>query len=510
MSDSEDDNIGDREVAYRLFAAEFDDADYSYSESDDDRSPNYVITPTGARVNRLFAVGVLTAVEEVSDDVLRGRVVDPTGAFVTYAGQYQPDVQAFLERVDTPTFVAMTGKARTFQPEDSDQVFTSVRPESINEVDAETRDRWTVQAAEQTLDRIGTIGTAMTRDTTGDSLEAELQDLGVRASVAAGIPLALSHYETTATYLDAVRDLALDAAQVVAGERDEVDELQASPDERGTVSAMELVDSGVKTTAPMDKPAASESTETDNSQSTATETASSDEASETSVADATAEPESVDSTTATDVSRQTEPETQGDDTGDSTQPQETATDTESETVSEATEPESGESNALSESESATESGVDSPDDLGDFDPDEFELEEETREQVKEEFGTEFQSGTEVGNPGEADIETPDPEPESESDKTKAESSESKTADESESAMEHSDDKPTQKQPDDLQDAVVELMAELDEGDGARKAAVVEEMTGRYTLDADEIETAIQDALMDGECYEPGDGRLKPI
>ncbi len=63
--------------------------------------------------------------------------MDPTGPFVIYAGQYLPDELAFLEAADPPMFVAVTGKARTFQPDDSDRVFTSVRPESISEVDAE-------------------------------------------------------------------------------------------------------------------------------------------------------------------------------------------------------------------------------------------------------------------------------------------------------------------------------------------------------------------------------------
>ena len=104
---------GRREVAYRVFAAEFDDATVAYSESDEERAPNYVVTPTGARANRLFAVGVLTAVEDLNPEMVRGRVVDPTGPFVTYAGQYQPDALAFLERADPPTFVALTDSGRT-------------------------------------------------------------------------------------------------------------------------------------------------------------------------------------------------------------------------------------------------------------------------------------------------------------------------------------------------------------------------------------------------------------
>ncbi|MDL0136951.1 hypothetical protein PNQ20_08805, partial [Halobacterium salinarum] len=147
MSDADTDDDGERnrrEVAYRLFAAEFDDADFSYAESDEERAPNYVVTPTGARVNRLFVVGVLTAVEAVNDDVVRARVVDPTGAFVVYAGQYQPEALAALEAAETPSFVAVTGKARTFEPDDADVVYTSVRPETVSEVDADTRDRWVV------------------------------------------------------------------------------------------------------------------------------------------------------------------------------------------------------------------------------------------------------------------------------------------------------------------------------------------------------------------------------
>src|SRR6056297_3710147 len=78
MSADEQGGAGGREVAHRLFAAEYDEADFSYSESDEERAPNYVVTPTGARVNRLFVVGVLTEVEQVNEDVLRGRIVDPT------------------------------------------------------------------------------------------------------------------------------------------------------------------------------------------------------------------------------------------------------------------------------------------------------------------------------------------------------------------------------------------------------------------------------------------------
>ncbi|QZP37307.1 hypothetical protein [Halobaculum magnesiiphilum] len=231
--DGGDPGPGSREVAHRLFATEFDDADLEHSESDEERAPNYVVTPTGLRVNRLFAVGVLTEVESVNEQTLRGRVVDPTGAFVTYAGQYQPDEAAFLDRTTPPAFVALTGKARTFQPEDSDLVYTSVRPESFATVDADTRDRWVVSAAEATLRRVAVFAEALSMDERGDRLRARLEDAGVPTALAAGVPLAIDHYDTGTRYLEAVRTVAVDALEVVADEREEVRALSADPGDRG-------------------------------------------------------------------------------------------------------------------------------------------------------------------------------------------------------------------------------------------------------------------------------------
>ncbi|MDR9380655.1 MAG: hypothetical protein RI560_03150, partial [Natronomonas sp.] len=184
---------GRREVAYRLFAAEFDDAELSYSESDEERAPNYVVSPTGARINRLFAVGVLTEVEDVNQEMIRGRLVDPTGAFVTYAGQYQPEALAALERAEPPAFFALSGKARTYEPDDGDRIYTSVRPESVSEVDAKTRDRWVVTTAERTLERIGVMASAIESGLAGEQLRAALVHADIDDRLADGVALALDY-----------------------------------------------------------------------------------------------------------------------------------------------------------------------------------------------------------------------------------------------------------------------------------------------------------------------------
>ena len=144
-----------REVARRVFASEFNDATYTFKESDDDRAPNYALLPTGERANRVFAVGTLTETEDVGEDseYWRGRVVDPTGTFFVYAGQYQPEAAAILRETEPPAYVAVVGKPRTYEPEDG-TINVSLRPESISIVDDAVRDRWVVETAERTLDRI--------------------------------------------------------------------------------------------------------------------------------------------------------------------------------------------------------------------------------------------------------------------------------------------------------------------------------------------------------------------
>ncbi|MFC7076247.1 hypothetical protein [Haloarcula halophila] len=576
MSESEDDSgAGTREVAHRLFAAEFDDADFSYSESDEERAPNYVVTPTGARVNRLFVVGVLTEIEQVNEEVLRARIVDPTGAFVVYAGQYQPDELAFLEGATPPLFVAITGKARTFEPEDGDRVFTSVRPESISEVDADTRDRWVVQAAEQTLDRIGRMAGAKETGLAGDDLRQALLDRDVAEADAAGIALALDHYGTTGDYLEALRDLALDATRVVAGERDEAGTLSLSPDDGGDdpVPVLAATDHETPDSEARDGPDPTDASGTESAPAVGTDTeeAALDEGTEqpgttapdtgteqpATTAESDAEP-AAGTADEPDTDEQSERATGSAD--DAEQPASTTVDA----SDEGTEADDAPADEASETpigadsigETTTVESDESDDDIGEFEP-EFDLDEDEREEIEDEFGTDFQSGSEVQEPGEADIETPDPEeladaaqqgapagaadaesaPESpgapagsespapdsdaatgdgqtETPETATDAGADETAGEVEATTEATDSsaEAVEEPADDidLEDAVMEVMEELNDGGGADREAVLATVVDRYGADPDAVEDAIQDALMGGRCYEPDDGKLTPI
>jgi RPA family protein len=108
----------------------------------------------------VFIVGTLTETEDVGEDAeyWQGRVVDPNGdTFFMYAGQYQPDAAAMLRELEPPAYVAVVGKPRTYET-DEGEVNVSVRPESISSVDEATRDRWVVETAERTLERVQRFG----------------------------------------------------------------------------------------------------------------------------------------------------------------------------------------------------------------------------------------------------------------------------------------------------------------------------------------------------------------
>ncbi|GAB6861787.1 RPA family protein [Haloplanus litoreus] len=508
---ADDSGPGRREVAHRLFAAEFDDATVSYAESDEERAPKYVVTPTGARVNRLFAVGVLTEVESVNEDVLRARVVDPTGAFVSYAGQYQPDAAAFFERAEPPAFVALTGKARTFEPDDGNRIYTSVRPESVADVDSETRDRWTVSAAEATLRRIAAMADAKSLDVEGDALEAALLDRGYDVSLATGIPIALERYGTTTAYLDALREVALDALEVVAGDRDAVRSLDRAPADAGTAALGPL-----PAAVTDDGAAASEATATATDDET-TAAAPADTAGATpSAGTAASESDSENSSTAETVDDQSPVVSDDGSAAD-------AAATTADSAAAASEDAADDLGEFDDSgddlgefdDSGDDLGEfdDSGDDLGEFDDsgdDLYELGDEERREVEESFDVGFESAAEVDDPGEADIDVPGPEDLAEAEDTAGERAvDEETAAEAD-AGEAATDEGDAAADVDLEAVAVDAMSDLDDGDGADREAVVAAVVEEYGADPGDVADAIEDALMSGKCYEPSEDSLKAI
>ncbi|MCU0629474.1 MAG: nucleic acid-binding protein [Methanoregulaceae archaeon] len=148
----------EREPARRVFAAELRETRIHFREGDDEKSPTYVLLPTGERCNRVFLVGTLTEKKKQGEQNMfyRARVVDPTGTFFVMAGSYQPEAMQQIARIDPPAFVAVVGKPNVYETPDG-ATLISIRCESVTAVDKETRDRWVLDCALATLDRIDSM-----------------------------------------------------------------------------------------------------------------------------------------------------------------------------------------------------------------------------------------------------------------------------------------------------------------------------------------------------------------
>jgi hypothetical protein len=170
----------EREPARRVFAAELRECRYQFRDGEDEKSPTFVLLPTGERCNRIFLVGTLTEKQRQGDQNIfyRGRVVDPSGTFFVMAGSYQPEAMQQIAKIDTPAFVAVIGKPNLYQTPDG-AFLVSVRVESITVVDKETRDLWVLDTAARTLDRVE----MMAKGTSPDVIKAKEQYPGIDVAV---------------------------------------------------------------------------------------------------------------------------------------------------------------------------------------------------------------------------------------------------------------------------------------------------------------------------------------
>jgi hypothetical protein len=189
-----------REVAKRIFAEELKSSNYSFRDGEDQHqyAPQYLLTPTGAKCNRVFVVGTLTEKDDIGGDTeyWRGRVVDPTGSILIYAGQYQPEAAQILANMEAPSFVAVVGKPNLYQTDDGN-IIISLRAESIQRVDENTRNLWIIDTARRTLGRLEALKNARPAPVSSDFTTAD----NVPASTSSSTPAqdadrALQHYHT--------------------------------------------------------------------------------------------------------------------------------------------------------------------------------------------------------------------------------------------------------------------------------------------------------------------------
>jgi RPA family protein len=193
--------------AWRIFAYEFNKSTLQV-KAEDGSGPTYVISPTGAKINRLFVVGVLTEVENVraNEDLWRARVADPTGSFTVYAGKYQSEGAAFFANADVPQFVAVLGRARLYTREDAS--YASIWSNEISNTTETVRNNWVITTAERTLDRLEALKIAQSVGLEGDALRTMLLTSNVTALLADGIIHAWPSYNGSDVMADLVPIIA--------------------------------------------------------------------------------------------------------------------------------------------------------------------------------------------------------------------------------------------------------------------------------------------------------------
>lgn len=208
-----------REVAWRIFAGEYNSSIHVETGSGE-RAPSYVVTPLGAKVNRLFVVGVVTDVENIGSEaepMWRARLADPTGVFYISAGQYQPEAAQVLSKIKPPKFIAVIGKSRTYSPEEG-VIYVSIRPEIIKEVHSELRDFWVLDSCRNLKTRLDIVSEVLQMETPNID---NIISLGADRNLAQGISTAISSYD----YIDISRfnGMLKDALKHLLPENQELD-----------------------------------------------------------------------------------------------------------------------------------------------------------------------------------------------------------------------------------------------------------------------------------------------
>jgi RPA family protein len=145
-----------REPAWRVLAQELE-ASLEEEKGVGERAASYLLSPLGARMNRVLVSGTLGPAEAVGRDpenpFFRARLVDPTGTVTVTAGGFQPRAMATLREVTSPTPAVVVGKVNLFRGRDG-TAYVSVRAETVRPASIEEVRGHLADAVEQTTERI--------------------------------------------------------------------------------------------------------------------------------------------------------------------------------------------------------------------------------------------------------------------------------------------------------------------------------------------------------------------
>lgn len=181
-----------RETAWRVFASEIN-ASTLEIKAVEEKAASYVVSPLGAKINRVLIAGVLTEKEMIGtedDPMWRGRIHDAKGDFFINVGRYQPAALTAMAELEAPCYVAAVGKIRSYTGQDG-KTYVSIRPEQIVEIDERLRREWLLETAKSTWKRLNNIKAAIGM---ADAKEKDLVAMGMSEVEAFGTLYALDNY----------------------------------------------------------------------------------------------------------------------------------------------------------------------------------------------------------------------------------------------------------------------------------------------------------------------------
>lgn len=199
--------MNNRETAWRVFATELNSSTLEIKATEE-KSPSYVVSPLGAKMNRVLIAGVMTEKDNIGGDdepMWKARIQDVSGSFFVNVGRFQPEASAAIADIEIPCFVAAVGRIRTYTTDDQ-RVFVSVRPEHIVKIDESIRNDWILDTAKSTWRRLKNAKTVMGMP---DAKESDLIAMGMTQAEASGLLHALDNYgqmPDSAMYLKTIQN----------------------------------------------------------------------------------------------------------------------------------------------------------------------------------------------------------------------------------------------------------------------------------------------------------------
>jgi len=223
-----------RETAWRVFATELNSTTLEIKAAEE-KAPSYIVTPLGAKINRVLIAGVMTEKENIGSEeepMWKARIQDVSGSFYINVGKFQPEASAAIADIEIPSFVAAVGRVRTYTTDDQ-RVFVSVRPEHIIPISETVRNEWILETAKSTWKRLTDTKKVLGM---GDATEQDLVKAGMSPTEAFGITYALDNYgqmPDSALYLKTIqaalrmllpdRDVDLGFPEDLSDEPDEIE-----------------------------------------------------------------------------------------------------------------------------------------------------------------------------------------------------------------------------------------------------------------------------------------------